>query len=111
MRCRDKDFAREQIRERGPLMFPPLQMSATRRPSSLEPRRSAPTIGIPEVITRGGCDSLYVEANERNRAGTIIGDLIDSRDNIPPKTRVLFELGSTSGVTDSVASSPTITCF
>ncbi len=63
-----------------------------------------------EVTTRGGCSSLFVEANEKNRAGTIIGDLIDARDNIPPKTRVLFELDSTAGSTYSVASGLTITC-
>jgi hypothetical protein len=63
-----------------------------------------------EVTTRGGCSSLFVEANEKNKAGTIIGDLIDARDNIPPKTRVLFELDSTSGSTYSVASGLTITC-
>jgi hypothetical protein len=63
-----------------------------------------------EVTTRGGCSSLFVEANEKNRGGTIIGDLIDARDNIPPKTRVLFELDSTAGSTYSVASGLTITC-
>jgi hypothetical protein len=63
-----------------------------------------------EVITRDGCSSLFVEANEEDSGGTIIGDLIDSRDNIPPKTPVLLEMDSTSGSTSSVASAPTITC-
>jgi len=45
---------------------------------------------------RSGCSYLAVQANEKS-GGTIIGDLIDSRDNLPPKTPALFELDSTSG--------------
>jgi hypothetical protein len=63
-----------------------------------------------EVITRRGCTSLFVEANETNASRTIIGDLIDSRDNIPPRTPALFELDSTSGATSSYASAVKITC-
>lgn len=63
-----------------------------------------------EVITRGGCSSLFVEANELDTSGTIIGDLIDSRDNVPPKTPALLELDGTSGSTSSRAHISAITC-
>jgi hypothetical protein len=62
-----------------------------------------------EVITRYGCSSLFVEANELS-GNTNVGDLIDSRNNLTPKTPALLELISTSGSTNTVASAPTITC-
>jgi hypothetical protein len=63
-----------------------------------------------EVVVRDGCSSLFVEANEKDSSGTIVGDLIDSRDNIPPKTPALLELDSTVNNSSDVASAPTITC-
>src|SRR5262249_60152222 len=63
-----------------------------------------------EVITRDGCGSLFVEANEMS-GGTSVGDLIDSRDNVAPRTPVLLELDSTSGIGNTTASAPTITCY
>jgi len=62
-----------------------------------------------EVITRYGCSSLFVEANELS-GSTNVGDLIDSRNNLTAETPALLELSSTSGSTSTVASAPTITC-
>jgi hypothetical protein len=62
-----------------------------------------------EVITRYGCSSLFVEANELS-GSTNVGDLIDSRNNLTAKTPALLELVSTSGSTSTVASAPTIKC-
>jgi hypothetical protein len=63
-----------------------------------------------EVVTRDGCSSLFVEASEL-RGNTNVGDLIDSRDNVTPKTPVLLELDSTvENNGPDVASAPTITC-
>lgn len=64
-----------------------------------------------EVVAANGCSSLFVQSNESStQNGPIIGNGIDSQDNVPPHQPVLLELDAdTSGV--NWWSGPQITCY
>lgn len=44
-----------------------------------------------EAITARGCRYMQITVAER-RGGAIVGTMIDNEVNVPPKTRVIFEL-------------------
>jgi hypothetical protein len=64
-----------------------------------------------ELAAENGCSSLFVQSNESaTESGPIIGDAIDSQDNVPPEKRVLMELDASQDST-RYYSAPTITCY
>jgi len=61
-----------------------------------------------EVVARDGCSYLEVDSNEM-KGGAIVGQLLANQANVPPDTRVIFELDA-DAANISEASAPTITC-
>ena len=60
------------------------------------------------MVARDGCSYLEVDSNEM-KGGAIVGQLLANQANVPPDTRVIFELDA-DAANISEASAPTITC-